>query len=159
MRKTEKFVLAALMVVLGVLLMVFQENVIKMLMTLLGATLIAFGMADFFHKSLLSAIIKTVGGIVAILFGIFAVNAVLYLLAGSLLILGILLLYEQLKSRGACRTLLQKILAYALPIVCLVLGVLLLFNDENQVAWVFVLGGVFVVIEGGLLFVNALVGD
>ncbi len=159
MRRTEKFVMAAVMVVLGVLLTVFQENVVKMLMTVIGAALIAFGMADFFHKSLLLAIVKTVSGVVAIVLGIFAVNAVLYLLAGILLVLGVLLLYQQLKIGNRCQTLFQKIVAYALPVICLALGVLLLFNDEDTLSWVFVFGGVLVLVEGGLLFTDALLSD
>ncbi len=159
MRRTEKIVLAAVLVVLGVLLMVFQENVVKMLMTVIGATLIAFGMANFFHRTIFLAVVKTVAGVVAIILGVFAVNVVLYLLAGLLLILGVLFLYGQLKIGNRCRTHFQNILAYALPVICLVLGVLLLFNNGEEVSWVFVLGGILVLAEGGLLFADALLSD
>ncbi|MBQ7924511.1 MAG: hypothetical protein IJ329_04315 [Clostridia bacterium] len=159
MRKTEKFIVAALTVVLGVLLIAFQEDVVKIAMSAIGLLLIALGVLDFFNKTLALAVVKAVTGLVVILFGIFAVRAVLYLLAGILLIAGILLLYEKWKSRVRCDSLFQKIFAYALPAICILIGILLLFNGNNTVTWVFVVSGIFVVIEGSLLLVDAIVGD
>ena len=98
-------------------------------------------------------------GIVVILFGVFAVRAVLYLVAGILLIIGILLLYERFKSRSYCYSTWQKILAYLLPAICILIGVLLLFNGGNTVTWVFIVGGILVIVEGALLLVDAFVGD
>lgn len=159
MTKTEKCIVAALTLVLGVLLIAFRENVIKIAVSAIGLFFIALGVRDFFNKSFPPAVIKAVTGIVIILFGIFAVQAVLYLLAGVLLIAGTLLLYERFKSRAYCVSTWQKVLSYALPAICIFIGILLLFNGGNTATWVFVVGGVFVVAEGGLLLIDALVGD
>lgn len=159
MTKTGKCILAGLIVVLGILLIAFQDAVIKIVVSALGILLIALGVIDFFNKMLTSALIKGILGVVVILFGIFAVRAVLYLVAGALLIVGILLLYERFKSRVYCQTSWQKILSYVLPSICLAIGFLLLFNGGKSAQWVFIVSGVFVVVEGGLLLVDALVGD
>ena len=159
MTKTEKCIVAALTLVLGVLLVAFQDSVIKVAVSALGILLIALGVLDFFNKSGFAALVKVVAGIVVILFGVFAVRAVLYLVAGILLIIGILLLYERFKSRSYCYSTWQKILAYLLPAICILIGVLLLFNGGNTVTWVFIVGGILVIVEGALLLVDAFVGD
>ncbi len=159
MKKTEKILLAACMLVLGVLLIVFQERVIKIAVSILGLSLIALGIVDFFNKTLLRAFVKGVAGLIVLLFGIFAVRAVLYLIAGGLLIIGVLLLQDRLKNYRGCNTLFQKILAYALPAVCLFIGVLLLFISGEKVGWVFVVSGIFIVVESGLLVVESFVSD
>ncbi|MBE5745465.1 MAG: hypothetical protein E7355_04960 [Clostridiales bacterium] len=159
MKKTEKIVFAALMVALGVLLIAFQESVVKIAVSAIGILLIALGVIDAINRSFPSAIVKAISGVVVILFGVFAVRAVLYLLAGVLLIAGILILYEGIKSRDYCVSVLQKVVTYLLPVVCILIGILLLFNGGGSVTWVFVVGGILVVVEGGLLLVDALVGD
>ncbi len=147
------------MIVLGILLMVFQGGVIKIAMIILGSICIAFGLMDFFNRAWVLAIVKGVIGGVVILFGIFALTAVLYLLAGCMLVLGVLLLYERIKARGYCVSLFQKIIAYTLPCVCLLVGVFLLFSGSKENAWVLVVNGVLVFIGGGLLFVDGIVND
>ena len=87
------------------------------------------------------------------------VEAVLYLVAGALLIAGILLLYEKIESRSRCDTLFYTLCEYAVPVVFLVIGTLLMFNQGNTVNWVFIFGGIFTIIEGGLLLVGALSDD
>ena len=93
MKKTEKIISALLTIALGVLLIVLKGNVISILMTVLGLGLITFGVFDFFHNLVPPAVIKTVIGAIVILCGWVIVEAVLYVLAAALFIVGILLLY------------------------------------------------------------------
>ena len=87
------------------------------------------------------------------------VSAVLYVLAAAVMITGILLLYEQLKNQGCGATLLQKIAAFAYPIVCILIGFFLLFNNDNEAQWVFIFSGSLTVLEGGLLLFSAFALD
>ena len=64
MTKTEKCIVAALTLVLGVLLVAFQDSVIKVAVSALGILLIALGVLDFFNKSGFAALVKVVAGIV-----------------------------------------------------------------------------------------------
>jgi uncharacterized membrane protein HdeD (DUF308 family) len=58
-----------------------------------------------------------------------------------------------------CETLWQTLCEYAIPVVLLVIGALLLFNQGGTVNWVFVVSGIFTVLQGGLLLVSALTHD
>ncbi|MBQ3221522.1 MAG: DUF308 domain-containing protein [Clostridia bacterium] len=155
MKKTERILLSLGVVVLGVLLVVLRDKIVSVLMTTLGIGLIAYGIVDIVNRLFPPAVIKLAFGLVIVLCGWFVVAAVLYLLAAFLLIVGVLLLYEKLKTRVRCSTLLYTLCEYAVPVVFLLIGVLLLFNQGNTVAWVFVSSGIFTVLEGGLLLVGA----
>ena len=159
MKKSEKLISAALTIALGLLLMILQGRVISIAMTVLGIGLLALGVMDLFHNLIPPAIVKLVAGLVIIVCGWAIVGAVLYIVAGALLVIGVLVLYERFKNRVCIKGLWQTVCAYALPALCIVIGLLLLFNQGNTVNWVFIVSGLFTVIEGGLLLVNALLND
>lgn len=155
MKKTEKIISALLTMALGVLLIVLKGSVISILMTVLGLGLITFGIFDFCNGLIPPAVMKTVIGAIVILCGWVIVEAVLYVLAAALLIVGILLLYEKIKNKITCPMLWQTIAEYAVPVVFILIGIFLLFNQGNTVHWVFILSGSFTIAEGGLFLVNA----
>ncbi len=159
MKKTEKIVSALLTIALGVLLIILKGSVVSILMTVLGVGLIAFGLVDLCNRLIPPAVVKIVVGAIVILCGWVIVKAVLYVLAAALLIVGILLLYEKIKNKTVCPTLWQTICEYAVPVVFILIGIFLLFNQGNTVHWVFILSGAFTIIEGGLLLVNGFYQD
>ena len=159
MKRTEKIVAASLIIALGVLLVILRGEIVSILMTVLGLALIAFGVLDLFNCAVPPAVVKLVVGVVVIFCGWLIVEAVLYVLAAYLLIAGILLLYEKIKFRARCINLFHALCVYAIPALCLVIGVLLLFNQGNKAQWVFIIGGVFTVLEGGLLLIGALADE
>ena len=160
MKKTERYVLAIATILLGILLIAFQERVIKTAVVALGIVCLVLAVIDFFNKSLPSAAVKGVAGVVIVLLGLFAVRAVLYLIAAVLLIAGILLVYERLRRGFPCgATLLQKIGAFALPALCFFVGILLLICGGSAEKWLFIVCGLCVSIEGGLLLAETLVSD
>jgi hypothetical protein len=159
MKKTEKIITAAATIAFGVLLMILQGSIVSILMTVLGVGLIAFGVMDLINKNFPHAVVKLVCGLVVIICGWVIVSAVLYILAAVLLIAGILLIYEKIRCSKKGETLLKTLLEYAMPILCIVIGVLLMFNQGNTVNWVFIIGGIFTVVEGGLLLVGAFTDD
>ncbi len=159
MKKPEKIVSALLTIALGVLLIILKGKVISILMTVLGLGLLALGIVELCNHLIPPAVVKLVSGALVILCGWVIVEAVLYLLAAALLILGILVIYEKIKSKNSAPTLWQTLCEYAVPVVFILIGICLLFNQGNTVNWVFVLSGAFTVVEGGLLLVNALYQD
>ncbi|MBQ8322348.1 MAG: DUF308 domain-containing protein [Clostridia bacterium] len=159
MKKSEKIISALLTVALGVLLIALRGRFISILMTVLGLGLIAFGILDLINKLIPPSVVKIVAGVVVIVCGWAIVGAVLYVVAGVLLIAGILLLYEKIKCRAHCNTWYRTLCEYAVPALFIVIGILLLFNQGNTVDWVFILSGCFTIAEGGLLLVNALSDD
>jgi hypothetical protein len=159
MKKSEKIVLALLTVGMGVLLIALRGRFISILMTVLGLGLIAFAVLDFVNKVIPTAVVKLVAGIVVIVCGWAIVGAVLYIVAGLLLIAGILLLYEKFRKRAYCDNWYQTVVQYAVPALFIVIGILFLFHQGNTVSWIFIVGGCLTIVEGGLLLINALSED
>ena len=159
MKKTEKLISALLTIALGILLIVLKGGIISIMMTVLGVALLVFGVIDLVNRLIPPAVVKLVLGVVIIICGWAIVTAVLYLLAACLIVAGILLLYEKIKNRVSCASLWLTVCEYAVPAMLLVIGALLLFNQGNTVNWVFIISGIFTVVEGGLLLVNTLAED
>ena len=156
MTKTQKILSAVFTILLGVLLIILRGEVISIAMTVLGIGCIVLGIMDLIQKRVPPAVVHLVLGVIIIVCGWAIVGAVLYLLAGVLLVAGILLVYEKWKSRVKCNTWYYTLCEYAVPVLCIVIGILLLFNQGNTVNWVFVVSGIVTVVEGGLLLVDAM---
>lgn len=156
MTKTQKILSAVFTLLLGVMLIILRSEVISIAMTVLGVGCIALGFFDLIQKLIPPAVIKLVVGVIIIICGWVIVSAVLYILAGLLLIVGVLFLYEKIKNRVRCQTWYYTLCEYAVPILCIIIGTLLLFNQGNTVNWVFVVSGSVTVLEGALLLIDAL---
>ena len=156
MTKTQKILSSVLTVALGVMLIILRSDIVSIAMTVLGVGCIILGVFDLVQKLVPPAVVKIVAGIIVIICGWVIVSAVLYVLAGALLIVGVLFLYEKIKGRVRCQTWYYTLCEYAVPILCIVIGTLLLFNQGNTMNWVFIVGGGITIVEGGLLLVDAL---
>ena len=156
MKRNEKIITAILTMIFGVLLIVMQDNFIGVLMTIAGLTLIVLGTIDIVQRFIPPAVVKIVAGVLVIVCGWALLEAVLYIVSALLLIAGILLLYDKIRKRVRCDALWQTILEYALPSVCIVIGVLLLFHQAVAVEIIFIVSGLLTLIEGTLLLVEAL---
>lgn len=146
-KKSEQLIQAILTIVLGVLFMVFKSDIIGIAMTVLGVALIISAVVDLVHKQVAPCVIKAVVGVVIIVFGWTLMSAALYIMAALLLIYGILLLYQTIKDNKRIENA-DKILRFVKPILYIVISVCLLFNQGGTIAWVFILSGVFFIVEG-----------
>ena len=155
MKKTEKIISAVLTMVVGILLIAMQDKFIGILMSIAGACLVVLGIVDLFHRCVPPAVIKIISGIVIIVCGWVLVEAVLYIVAAMLLIAGTLLLYDKIKKRVRCETLLKTVLEYVLPSVFIVIGCLLLCHQAFALEITFVVTGILTLIEGSILLVEA----
>ena len=154
MKKSEKIIAAILVMVVGVLFILMEDRFVGVLMSVLGLGFIVFGVVDMIQSLIPPAVIKIVGGFLLIISGWLVVEAVLYVLAACLLVFGILLLYDELKHGSRCGAGLRNICLYAVPSICIFLGVLLLFQQSLTLSFIFVVGGVLTIIEGALLLFN-----
>ena len=153
MKKSEMIISAIFTIAIGVLLMIMKGEMISVFMTVLGVSLIVFGLLDLLQKNVPFAVVKIVVGGVVILFGWTIVSAVVYILASIVLIVGILALYDCLRYRLRCVQSKEALKILATPVVCILIGLILFFNQWD---WVFVVAGLFTVLEGGLLLWEAL---
>ena len=156
-KKSEQLIQAILTIALGVLFMVFKSDIIGIAMTVLGVALIISAVVDLVHKQVAPCVIKAVVGVVIIVFGWTLMNAALYIMAALLLIYGILLLYQTIKDKERVENA-DKILRFVKPILYIVISVCLLFNQGGTIAWVFILSGIFFIVEGIISLVQYLKG-
>lgn len=159
MKKSEKIISAILMMVLGVMFIILKDKFIGLLMTVAGISLIVLGVADLIENLVPPAVIKIVSGILVIVCGWVVVEAVLYILAGVLLVFGILLLYDEIKNKEGCERLWQTLLRYAVPVICIAIGILLLFHRGEMIEIVLIISGCLIFLEGGILLFNALIEE
>lgn len=155
MKTSEKVISAALTILIGVLCLILKSEVISIAMTILGVVLIVGGVMNLIDKQVVPAVVKIVIGVLIIVFGWTIVSAVLYILAALLLIYGILLLYARIKANVRGARIIDTILAYAAPVVCIIIAFFLFFNQGGTVNWVFIVAGIFAIIEGVLMLVDA----
>lgn len=153
MKKSEHIISAVFTIAIGVLLMIMKGEMISVFMTILGVSLIVLGLINLLEENIPFAIVKVVIGGVVIFFGWTIVSAVVYILAALVLIVGILALYDCVRFRLRCMHGKETLKILIEPIVCILIGLILFFNKWD---WVFVLAGLFTVLEGGLLLFDAL---
>lgn len=122
MKTSEKVVSAVLTIVLGILLVVLPNRIVEICMTVLGIVLIVSGILNLIDKMVMPAVVKIVVGALIILCGWVLVSAVLYIVAALLLIYGILQLYARIKLKVKGARVIDTVLAYAAPIVCIVIA-------------------------------------
>lgn len=155
MRKSEKIIAALLIIALGILLIVLKNSFIGIVMTIAGVGLILFGIADIFEGEIPPAAIKIISGIFVVICGWTVVSALLYVIAVVLLVLGVILLYRRIKDREWGCTPLCNVCNYALPVICILIGGLLLFHNSKAITFILITCGILTVIEGGILLFDA----
>lgn len=152
---SEKLIEGALTILLGILFLILRGEVIPVAMTILGVVLIVMAVLDLLDHQTFPAIVKAVFGVVVLIFGLALTTAALYILAAVLLIWGIYELYAKLKIRLKGNSVWLTVLLYIAPILNILLGLLLLFNQSGTVAWIFIVVGVLLIIDGVMLLCDA----
>lgn len=152
---SDKLIEGALTILLGILFLILQGEVIKVAMTILGVVLIVMAVLDLLDHQTFPAIVKAVFGVVVLIFGWALTTAALYILAAVLLIWGIYELYAKLKIHLKGNSVGLTVMLYIAPILNIVLGLLLLFNQSGTIAWIFIVVGVLLIIDGVMLLCDA----
>ena len=98
-------------------------------------------------------------GALVLAFGWLLVSAILYVFAALLLVFGVCWIYELMRSCIPFGKNWRAILEYLKPVVCMLIGLFLLFNQGGTVEWVFIVSGVLTVGEGTLVLFTTLLGD
>lgn len=154
MKKSDKLVSSIITILLGILFIILKGNVISIAMTILGVVLIILGIIDITNNINNLGIIKLILGICVIVFGWILVSAVLYIIAALLLIYGVLEVLNLMSIKVKGGNTLDTVLIYLVPTFKIFAAICLLFNQGGTISWVFVVVGVFLIIEGILLLLN-----
>lgn len=150
MKITSNLITTILTIVIGVLFVALKGGVIGIAMTVLGVGLIVWAVLDIIDKNNTSGIIKLVAGIVVIVFGWTLASIVLYVMAALLLVYAIYQLYELVTNK------VKDVVKFIEPGVMALIAILLLFNQGGTIAWVFIVAGIFLIVEGALALINCI---
>ena len=155
--KQNKLLSALLTTILGVMFLIWKGGVVSIAMTVLGVALIVSAILDILHSKIVPCVVKAVIGAVIIVFGWAFVTVALYIMAAVLLIYGILQVVEFVQ-RNKKRKLRPStvLICLAQPIVSIVVAACLLFNQGGTISWVFIIAGIFLIVDGVLALADCL---
>lgn len=148
MKISNKFITAVSAVVTGFMFIVMKGEVINLAFAVFGTAFIVMGILDIVKSYAKSGAVKIICGIIAVVFGCFFVSISLYALSAVIIVYCLKNLVLSLKTDGYPMSTVQTLRTYAMPIIGLIAGVCLLFNQGGTVAWVFVLTGILFLAEG-----------
>ena len=147
MKLSSNLITSVLTIVLGVLFIVLKGGVIGIAMTILGMGLIIWAVLDLVDKNYNPAIVKGIAGVVVIVFGWTLASIVLYVLSALLLVYAIYQIYDLVKSKT------RNSIKFVEPAIMALIAILLLFNQGGTITWVFIVTGIFLIIEGVLALI------
>ena len=156
--KTNGFISAILLAIVGVLFCTLRSQFVSALLTVVGVVLIILGILDLIGKKWALGAIELAVGIIIIACGWTIVDI-------TLLILGIVLIIYAIysfvcnipKIKSANKY--DKVLFVLNPLIMLVIGILLVVARWYMVDAVFIVLGVIAIAEGIMLFISSLKAD
>ena len=153
-KNQNKLIAAILVTVLGLLFLIWKGGVISIAMTVLGVMLLVQAVLDVIAKDYTAGAIKAVLGVAIIVFGWAFLTIALYVMAAVLLVYGILQLIDAYKAYPKQKSLTAKIVGFIQPAIYTLIAVCLLFNQGETVSWVFIIAGIFLIVQGVLALID-----
>lgn len=150
MDKKESMLSAVISVILGLLLILLKGEVISIALTVLSAAILISAVVDFLKKKQESAVVKAVIGVCILVFGWMLVNMALYILAAGIIIMGLLQIVSFNKWCPVNLTAKEKVFYNIKPLLTVLAGACLFFNQGGTVDWMFMVTGALLVAEGVL---------
>ena len=148
MKFSNRLLSAIVTIVLGALFIIFKGEVITIAMTLLGVTLIVLSIMDFINNKNSPAITKLILGLIAIIFGWFLISLALFVFAALIIAMAIMEIIELSKFVNQSPT------AYIVPSLKILVAACLIFNQSGAIDWLFIVAGVFLIIQGTLQLIQ-----
>lgn len=153
--KSNDFITAAALIVIGALFMIYKSEVISIAMSLIGVTLAVLGVVDIVRGFTVSGVVKIVLALLVFATGWLFITLALYILGAFLLIAGITELYALTKVKIKKMTL-GTAMHIAQPIIYILVAICLFFNQGGALSWVFTVSGLFLIIDGAVALIGAL---
>lgn len=149
------FVTAAALIALGLLFIIFKGEVISIAMSIVGVSLIVWGVVNLVNRFVTLGVLKIVFGVLVLAAGWLFVTLALYVLGACLLALGISDLIKVSKVKIKKLTL-PVALRIAQPVIYILVALTLFFNQGGAISWMFTVSGIFLLIDGVVALVGAL---
>lgn len=154
--KNNKLFTGVVLGIIGLLLIILKGQIISIATTFIGVIFIINGVMAIVNKDLTRGIIIIVMGAVIILFGWLFLTIALYIVGALLITYGIIDLVNKFKVQISFEDNFKKILYYLIPVLYIVAGAVLLFNQGEAISFVFVFSGVVLLVNGLLIIVDGL---
>lgn len=153
--KSNELLTAIALILIGGLFIIYKGEVISIAMSLIGITLVVLGIIDILRSRVVSGVVKLVFAALVVLAGWLFVTLALYVLGAFLLIAGItqLIALSKLKIK---KLTLPAVMHIAQPIIYILVAICLFFNQGGAISWVFILSGVFLILDGIAGIIGAL---
>ena len=153
--KSNELLTAIALILIGGLFIIYKGEVISIAMSLIGITLVVLGIIDILRSRVVSGVVKLVFAALVVLAGWLFVTLALYVLGAFLLIAGItqLIALSKLKIK---KLTLPAVMNIAQPIIYILVAICLFFNQGGAISWVFILSGVFLILDGIAGIIGAL---
>ena len=153
--KSNELLTAIALILIGGLFIIYKGEVISIAMSLIGITLVVLGIIDILRARVFSGVVKLVFAALVVLAGWLFVTLALYVLGAFLLIAGITQLIALSKLKIKKMTL-PTVMHIAQPIIYILVAICLFFNQGGAISWVFILSGVFLILDGIAGIIGAL---
>jgi uncharacterized membrane protein HdeD (DUF308 family) len=153
--KSNELLTAIALIIIGGLFIIYKGEVISIAMSLIGITLVVLGIIDILRARVFSGVVKLVFAALVVLAGWLFVTLALYVLGAFLLIAGItqLIAISKLKIK---KLTLPAVMHIAQPVIYILVAICLFFNQGGAISWVFILSGVFLILDGIAGIIGAL---
>ncbi len=159
MKKSERIISALVTITLGVLLVAWRGDIIHVLMTVLGISLIVLGVLNWLENDVKQAIFKLLSGLLAIAFGWLLISAVSYVVATCLILLAVYLAVDFFKKGGMRCWSGTPVSPWIKPLCLTLMGVFLFLNNGGEAEWAFIVVGVLTILLGGVLLFDVSTND
>lgn len=153
--KKEALVTALSLIAVGVLFIVFKSEIINLALSVIGGFLVVWGIINVLNKLFYNGIVKIVFGALVLVAGWLFIQIALYLLGAFLLISGASELYRIFKNKIKKVTI-SFIARIIQPVIYVMVAICLFFNQGGALSWVFIVSGIFLVLDGLVALVGAL---
>ena len=157
MKKAQKdaIVTAISLIVIGLLFIVFKNDIISMALSFIGGFLVIWGIINVISKLFYNGIVKIVFGALVLVAGWLFIQLALYLLGALLLVAGASEFYRIFKNKIKKITV-SFVARIIQPIIYIIVAICLFFNQGAALSWVFIVSGVFLMIDGVVALIGAL---
>ena len=153
--KREAMVTALSLIAVGILFIVFKNDVISLALSVIGGFLLVWGIVNVINKLFYNGIVKIAFGALVLIAGWLFIQVALYLLGAFLLISGASELYRIFKNKIKKVTV-SFVARIIQPVIYVMVAICLFFNQGAALSWVFTVSGIFLVIDGVVALVGAL---
>lgn len=158
MYRPSQFISALMTIIMGVLLCILKNDIIGILLTVLGVILIVIAVFDIIRGFIALGVIKAVMGAAVLALGWWLVEVAMLIVGIILLVYGAVDIIGLIVSivKGGRRSPLSVVLGFIAPVLCCAAGIILITSVGALFEVLFIIAGVLLIVDGVFAMVSAI---